>query len=95
MTQQIDPTCEPGPDVATEVRRRNLPRALTPFRHRSYRRLAVALVVIHFHALLTAQGLQGHLHHDALYPGPKGRVLAKRGQLLKHRHKSILQGILG
>ncbi len=48
MTQQIDPTCEPAPDVATETRSRNLPRALTPFRHRSYRRLAIALVLSSF-----------------------------------------------
>lgn len=48
MTQQIDPTCEPGPDVDTETRRRSLPRALTPFRHRSYRRLAIALVLSSF-----------------------------------------------
>ncbi len=48
MTQQIDPTCEPAPDVDTETRRRTLPRALTPFRHRAYRRLAVALVLSSF-----------------------------------------------
>ena len=58
---------------------RRLPRALTPFRHPAYRRLAVALVALHLRLrrLGRRPGLGGH--PDRRRPGPAlGRLDRRR-----------------
>ncbi len=56
MTEQLT-AATPSPDPAGAPGRRTLPRALTPFRHAAYRKLAVALVLSTFASGLWVVGL--------------------------------------
>lgn len=55
MTEQLTATSPPDPDAAPDGRK--LPRALTPFRHAAYRKLAVALVLSTFASGMWVVGL--------------------------------------
>lgn len=55
MTEQL--TAPPPPDPETPTAGRTLPRALTPFRHAAYRKLAVALVLSTFASGVWVVGL--------------------------------------
>ncbi len=56
MTEQLT-AATPSPDPAGAPGRRTLPRALTPFRHAAYRKLAIALVLSTFASGLWVVGL--------------------------------------